>query len=141
MKSRTVLLVDDNPDDVALTVRALEKANVENELTVARDGVEAVGLLLGVRKLRPALILLDLKLPKLSGFDVLQRIRSDPATRVLPVVILTSSKEESDVAKSYQLGANGYVRKPIDFSQFVATVQSLALYWLRVNEPPAESAR
>lgn len=134
-----ILLVEDNPDDVALTQRALKKAKIANELVVARDGAEAIELLHGARVLRPALILLDLKLPKMSGFEVLKKIRAAEATRLLPVVILTSSKEESDLQNGYASGANSYVRKPVDFQEFSEAVERLGLFWLLVNEPPPNS--
>ena len=138
-----ILLVEDNPDDEALTLRALKKNNLANEVVVARDGVEALDYLFGagayagrdVSQL-PKLVLLDLNLPRLSGLDVLRRIRLEPTTQILPVVVLTSSKEEHDVVESYRLGANSYVRKPVDFVEFVEAARQLGLYWLVVNEPP-----
>jgi two-component system response regulator len=138
-----ILLVEDNSDDEALTIRALEKNNIGNKMVVARDGVEALDFLFGtgayeVRDLSvmPQLILLDLKLPKLDGLEVLRRIRGDESTRLLPVVVLTSSNEEQDRISSYGLGANSYVRKPVDFNEFVAGVRQLGLYWLILNEAP-----
>lgn len=138
-----ILLVEDNSDDEALTIRALEKNNIGNKMVVARDGVEALDFLFGtgayeVRDLSvmPQLILLDLKLPKLDGLEVLRRIRGDESTRLLPVVVLTSSNEEQDRISSYGLGANSYVRKPVDFNEFVAGVRQLGLYWLILNEGP-----
>jgi two-component system, response regulator len=143
MKNRVILLVEDNPDDELLTLRALKKNNVANEVIVARDGVEALDYLFGEgahadrdSKKIPQVVLLDLKLPKLDGLGVLRRIRSDARTKSLPVVILTSSNEELDRISGYDLGANSYVRKPVDFDQFVAAALQLGLYWLVLNEPP-----
>jgi CheY-like chemotaxis protein len=138
---RMILLVEDNPDDEALTRRALAKNNIQNEVLVARDGAEALDLLFGTgahagRPIEPEVILLDLKLPKVDGLEVLRRIRADDRTRLLPVVILTSSREERDVISGYGLGANSYIRKPVDFQQFVEAVRQLGLYWLVLNEPP-----
>jgi len=138
---RDILLVEDNPDDVALTLRALKKNNIANEVVVAKDGAEALDRLLpqGARAGRaelPAIVLLDLKLPKVDGLEVLRRVRADPRTRLLPVVILTSSREEQDIIRGYDLGANSYVRKPVDFTEFVEAVKNLGLYWLVLNEPP-----
>jgi len=145
MENRIILLVEDNPDDIALTLRALKKNNVANKVVVARDGVEALDYLLrtGEHAGRDplavvALILLDLKLPKLDGLEVLRRLRAESSTRLLPVVILTSSKEESDLVNGYALGANSYIRKPVDFVNFTEAVRQLGLYWLVLNElPPA----
>jgi CheY-like chemotaxis protein len=143
MEKKVILLVEDNPDDVDLTLRALKKANVLNEVVVVRDGVEALDYLFGTgsyegRDLRimPTVVLLDLKLPKIDGLEVLRRLRADERTKFLPVVILTSSKEEQDMLNSYKLAANSYVRKPIDFVQFTEAVHQLELYWLLLNEPP-----
>jgi two-component system response regulator len=138
---RMILLVEDNPDDEALTRRALAKNNIQNEVIVARDGAEALDVLFGTgphagRATAPELILLDLKLPKIDGLEVLRRIRANEGTRLLPVVILTSSREERDVISGYGLGANSYIRKPVDFAQFVEAVRQLGLYWLVLNEPP-----
>ncbi|HOV62600.1 MAG TPA: response regulator [Spirochaetia bacterium] len=143
MDKKVILLVEDNPDDVDLTLRALKKANVLNEVVVVRDGVEALDYLFGTGSYKdrdlsimPTVILLDLKLPKVDGLEVLRRLRSDERTKFLPVVILTSSKEEQDMLNSYKLAANSYVRKPIDFVQFTEAVRQLELYWLLLNEPP-----
>ncbi len=138
---RMILLVEDNPDDEALTRRALAKNNIQNEVLVARDGAEALDCLFGTggragRPIAPEVVLLDLKLPKIDGLEVLRRIRADERTRRLPVVILTSSREERDVISGYDLGANSYIRKPVDFAQFVEAVRQLGLYWLVLNEPP-----
>jgi CheY-like chemotaxis protein len=143
LTSKTILLVEDNPSDIALTQRALEKSHIANELVVAEDGQKALDYLWGagayagrdVSQL-PALVLLDLKLPGLPGLEVLRRIRGDARTRRLPVVILTTSREEQDLAASYDLGVNSYVRKPVDFRQFAASVEHLGLYWLVLNETP-----
>jgi two-component system response regulator len=141
MFEKTILLVEDNPDDEELTVRALKKNNVSNSLVVARDGVEALDYLFGTGPYTgrdtatlPGLVLLDLKLPKIDGLEVLRRIRADERTRRMPVTVLTSSKEEQDVIKSYNLGANSYIRKPVDFDQFTEAVRQLGLYWLLLNE-------
>ncbi|MDM9581672.1 MULTISPECIES: response regulator [unclassified Nostoc] len=138
-----ILLVEDNPDDEALTLRALKKNNILNEVVVARDGVEALDYLFGKgvyadrdMNIMPNLILLDLKLPKMDGLEVLRQLRADDRTKILPVVILTSSKEEQDLINGYSLGANSYVRKPVDFSQFSEAVRQLGLYWFVLNESP-----
>jgi two-component system response regulator len=143
MADRNILLVEDNPDDVALTLRALNKNNIANQVVVATDGAEALEYLFGTgshagRDLAemPAVVLLDLKLPKVDGLEVLRRLRADERTRLLRVVILTSSKEEQDLIDGYRLGANSYVRKPVDFVKFVDAVRQLGLYWLVLNEPP-----
>ena len=137
MPSHIILLVEDNPDDEALTLRALRKNNIQNELVVARDGAEALDYLFGTgvhagrdTRILPQLVLLDLNMPRLSGLEVLKQMRADPRTRLLPIVILTSSREEQDIISSYSLGANSYVRKPVDFLQFVEAVRQLNLYWL-----------
>jgi CheY-like chemotaxis protein len=140
---RVILLVEDNPDDEALAVRALKKNNIVNDIAVVRDGVEALDYLFGEgayasrdMKVSPQVILLDLKLPKLDGLAVLRRLRADPRTKLLPVVLLTSSTEEEDMLIGYGLGANSYVRKPVDFDQFREAIRQLSLYWLVLNEPP-----
>ena len=145
MSEKVILLVEDNPDDELLARRALQKNNIGNQLIVAHDGAEALELLFsdapaGAEPLTPALILLDLKLPKVDGLTVLKRLRAEPRTHVLPVVILTSSKEEQDIVASYQLGANSYIRKPVSFDQFVEAVRHLGMYWLMLNEPPPSAA-
>ena len=143
MKSEIILLVEDNPDDEELTLMALEKNNILNEVVVARDGEAALEFLFGnapnssiSRKELPALVLLDLKLPKVNGLEVLQQIRANGRTRLLPVVILTSSNEDKDVIESYSLGCNSYVRKPVNFAMFVEATRQLGLYWLLLNQPP-----
>jgi two-component system response regulator len=139
-----ILLVEDNPDDADLTVRALKKNNLANDLVIARDGVEALDLLHGERantRPLPQLVLLDLNLPRLDGIEVLRRIRADERTRLLPVIVLTSSAEEKDVVQGYRLGANSYVRKPVDFIQFTEAVRTLGLYWLVLNISPMASPR
>jgi CheY-like chemotaxis protein len=137
---RSILLVEDNPDEVALTMRALKKGNIVNEIQTVRDGVEALDYLLGkgpyAGRQLPAVVLLDLNLPKVSGIEVLQRMRADERTKLVPVVILTSSKEDQDLLNGYKFGANSYIRKPVDFSQFAQAIQQLGLYWLVINEPP-----
>jgi two-component system response regulator len=145
MADKVILLVEDNPDDEALTLRALRKNNIENRVVVVRDGAEALDFLFctGVYADRdphdrPHMILLDLKLPKVDRLEVLRRLRADERTRLLPIVILTSSKEEQDLMEGYKIGANSYVRKPVDFNQFVEAVRQLGLYWLVLNEPPAQ---
>lgn len=144
METRTILLVEDNPDDEALTQRALRMHNLGNNVVVVRDGAEALSFLLGLGDTAPAqelpeLMLLDLKLPKVDGLEVLRQIRANPRTRRLPVVVLTSSKEEQDVIASYELGANSYVRKPVNFSEFLEAVRQLGLYWLVIAELPPRS--
>lgn len=143
MNKKIILLVEDEPNDVKLTLRALRKGNILNEVITACDGVEALDYLFGTGRyagrdltVMPVVILLDLKLPKIDGLEVLQRLRADERTKLLPVVILTSSKEEQDIINGYRLGANSYIRKPVDFIQFSKAVQQLGLYWLLLNEPP-----
>jgi CheY-like chemotaxis protein len=139
---RPILLVEDNPDDEALTLRAFKKNRIANEVIVARDGVEALDYLFGSgahagRDLTamPAVVLLDLKLPRLDGLEVLRRIRADERTRLLPVVVLTTSKEQQDIFEAYRQGANSYIRKPVDFEKFIYSVGQMILYWLALNEP------
>ena len=141
MNDKIILLIEDNADDELLTRRAFQKNNILNEVVVARDGAEAIDLLLGSAGERgappvPAVILLDLNLPKISGLEVLRRLRADDRTRLLPVVILTSSREEQDLIEGYRLGANSYVRKPVDFAEFLNATRQLGLYWLMLNEAP-----
>jgi CheY-like chemotaxis protein len=143
MKNKVILLVEDNPDDEELTIRTLKKHHIMNEVVVAHDGSEALDFLFGKGKFKgrdsrqmPVIVMLDIKLPKVSGLEVLKQIRSDKRTRLLPVVILTSSDEEKDLVESYELGANSYVRKPVNFLEFQTAVQQLTLYWLLLNEPP-----
>ena len=143
MADKIILLVEDNPDDEVLMVRAFKKNRITNEVIVAHDGVEALNYLFGEgayqgrdTRIMPAVVLLDLKLPKIDGLEVLQRIRSEKSTMLLPVVILTSSKEECDVARGYQKGCNSCIRKPIDFNSFATSVGHLGMYWLLLNEPP-----
>lgn len=142
-EQKTILLIEDNPDDEMLALRALKKSHIGNQVVVARDGVEALDYLFGTgahegRDLSkmPQLILLDLKLPRVDGLEVLRRIREDKRTRLLPVAVLTSSNEDRDIVESYRLGANSYIRKPVDFNQFSESVSQLGLYWLVMNEPP-----
>lgn len=141
---RPILLVEDNPDDVDLTIRAFRKSGMSHRVIVARDGVEALDYLLGAVERAnaemPHLVLLDLKLPRLDGLQVLERVRSHPATRCLPVVILTSSTEERDLLNSYALGANSYVRKPVDFDQCVRALQQIGTYWVLMNQAPPLAA-
>ncbi len=145
---RNILLVEDNPDDVELTLRALKQYNIKNEIAVVRDGEEALDFLFASgayadrdARAMPAVVILDLKLPKVDGLEVLQRMRADERTKLVPVVILTSSKEEGDMVNGYKLGANSYVRKPVDFTEFVEAARQLGLYWLVVNEPPPQTRR
>jgi CheY-like chemotaxis protein len=146
MKDKTILLIEDDPSDIELTQRALDKGHILNELVVTSDGQEALDYLFGTGAYKgrdtsdlPTLTLLDLKLPKVSGLDVLRRIRSESKTHRMPVVILTSSVEEHDLAAGYDLGANSYIRKPVDFGQFVQSVAHLGLYWLVLNEQPPQA--
>jgi CheY-like chemotaxis protein len=144
---KTILLVEDNPSDIDLTIRAFKRERITNELVVAEDGQQALEYLFGTGKYSgrdvsqlPTLILLDLKLPGLGGLDVLRRIRTTRLTRRLPVVVLTSSREDQDLAASYDLGINSYIRKPVDFRQFAEVIKHLGLYWLVMNEPPPPAA-
>jgi CheY-like chemotaxis protein len=141
--AKTILLVEDNPDDEVLTLRALKKNNIGNEVVVARDGAEALDYLFGAGayagrdlSVMPQVVLLDLKLPKVDGLEVLRRMRADERTKLLPVVILTSSREQQDLVDGYGYGANSYIRKPVDFAQFMEAVRQLGLYWLVLNETP-----
>ena len=143
MASDVILLVEDNPDDEALTIRALNRNKISNDVVVARDGVEAIDYLFAIGSYSdrdvndlPRLVLLDLKLPKADGLEVLKRIRADDRTKRLPVVVLTSSKEDQDLVDSYNLGVNSYIHKPVDFMQFTEAVRQVGLYWLVLNEPP-----
>ena len=146
-KEKAILLVEDNPDDVALTVRAFRKNDIENQIVVAKDGVEALDYLFGTgiyagrdTQEQPHLVLLDLSLPRLGGLDVLRHIRGDARTKLQLVVVLTTSTEEKDIALSYELGANSYVRKPVDFDNFLEAARQIGLYWLVVNLPPPTHA-
>ena len=142
LNTMPILLVEDNPDDVELTLRALKMNHIENEVVIARDGLEALDYLFGTGKYAnrgsngtPAVVLLDLKLPRVDGLEVLEKIRNDKRTKLIPVVILTSSREERDILNGYSLGANSYIRKPVRFEQFVSAVQKMGEYWLSQNEP------
>lgn len=149
ISSRTLLLVEDDPDDEALTLRALKRHHIQNEIVVTRDGQEALDYLFGDGAFAgrdsselPQFVLLDIKLPKVDGIQVLQRIRADERTSLLPVVVLTSSDEQRDIVESYQFGANSYVRKPVEFNEFMEAVQQLGLYWMLVNtSPPSGNTR
>ncbi len=148
MKGKIILLVEDNPDDVLLTLRALKKNNILNEVVVVNDGAQALDYLFGTGayadrdvKVMPQLVLLDLKVPKMEGLEVLRLLRDDVRTKLLPVVVLTSSDEEQDIVASYKLGANSYIRKPVDFAQFTEAVQQLGLYWLVLNQGPPTGGR
>jgi two-component system response regulator len=147
MDKRFILLVEDNPDDEALTIRALRRANVGNEVVVVRDGREALDFMFAEGsyadrdpRQMPQLVLLDLKLPKIDGLDVLKALREDERTALQPIVILTTSNEENDLVSGYSRGANSYIRKPVDFTQFVEAVKQVGLYWLVLNESPPETA-
>ncbi len=144
--TKIILLVEDNPTDEKLTLRAFKKSGVANEVFVVRDGVEALDYLFGtgphagrIGQELPSIVLLDLQLPRIGGLEVLRRVRADERTKLLPVVVLTSSKEDEDIARSYALGANAYVRKPVEFSEFVDAARTLGLFWLLLNEPPPTS--
>lgn len=146
MNNRPILLAEDNPDDQQLALRAFKKSNLTNEIILANDGVEALDYLLGTGKYAgdeppelPAVVLLDLKMPRKDGLEVLKEIRANKRTKFLPVVIVTSSKEEQDIVKGYSLGVNSYVRKPVDFNEFLNAVQHLGLYWLLLNEAPTNN--
>jgi two-component system response regulator len=146
MRPKNILLVEDNEDDIELTIRALKKNNITNQLDVVRDGAEALEYVFCDGRYagrdpndNPQVVLLDLKLPKIGGLEVLRKIREDHRTRFLPVVILTSSKEESDVMNGYKMHANSYIRKPVDFNRFAEAIKELGLYWLLLNEPPPQS--
>jgi len=143
MKNKIILLVEDNPSDVGLTERAFAKSRIANKLVIVEDGQEALDYLYGGGQRKalapnelPALVLLDLNLPRVAGLDVLRRIRAEPSTTRMPVIVLTTSKESEDIAQSYDLRANSYIRKPVDFTKFIEAVQHLGLYWLVINEPP-----
>jgi len=143
MPEKMILLVEDNPDDEALTMRALKASKLANEIVITRDGNEALEFMFGTGKYEgrdlshmPAVVLLDLKLPKVSGLEVLERLRADPRTKITPVVVLTSSSEDEDMLRSYRLGANSYVRKPVVFGKFADAVSQLGLYWMLLNQPP-----
>lgn len=143
MNEKSILLVEDNPDDEALAMRALRKNNILNEVVVARDGAEALDYLFGTGTyagrdmgIMPSVILLDLKLPKIDGLEVLRRLRADERTKLIPIVILTSSREDEDMIKGYKYGANSYIRKPVNFAEFVEAVGKLGVYWLLLNEVP-----
>ena len=148
MTEKVILLVEDNHDDIELTLRALRKNNIANKVVVARDGVEALDYLFGTGAYagrdidgQPQVVLLDLKLPRMDGLEVLKRIRADARTKLVPVVILTSSREEQDLIEGYRSGANSYIRKPVDFDQFTEATRQLGLYWLVLNEPPPKEGR
>ncbi|HHX40908.1 MAG TPA: response regulator [Armatimonadetes bacterium] len=148
MMEKVILLVEDNPDDIELTLRALRKSNIANKVVVARDGVEALDYLFGTGAYagrdtddQPQVVLLDLKLPRVDGLEVLKRIRADARTELVPVVILTSSREEQDLIQGYRSGANSYIRKPVDFDQFTEATRQLGLYWLVLNEPAPKEGR
>jgi two-component system response regulator len=145
MNNKMILLVEDNPDDEELTLRALHKSKIVNDIVITRDGMEALEFLFGTGRYEgrdlnhmPTVVLLDLKLPKLNGIDVLKRMRADPRTKFLPVVILTSSSEDEDMVRSYASGANSYVRKPVEFSAFANAVTQLGTYWMLLNETPID---
>jgi two-component system, response regulator len=135
MKTAKILLVEDNEDDVALMLRAFKLNNITNEVVVARNGVEALEFLMGENPMKPGLVILDLKLPKINGLQVLQSIRENETTRDYPIIVLTTSVEQDDVIKSYELGTNSYIRKPVEFEKFIKVIEQIGLYWLFLNEP------
>lgn len=135
---KTILLIEDNPDDIDLTLRAFKKNNIINRIIIARDGEEALEHLFGANAVKPALILLDLKLPKIDGLEVLRQIRENKTTKFYPVVVLTSSTEHNDLKTAYELGTNSYIKKPVNFEEFMDAVNKLGIYWLILNEPPVE---
>ncbi len=137
--TKLILLVEDDPDHELLTIRALKKSSIANEVRVAHDGEEALDILFGPTPMQPQVILLDLKLPKIDGLEVLRRIRSDESTLMLPVVILTSSDEERDLVASYKMGVNSYIRKPVNFNDFAEATRQLGMYWLLLNECPPKA--
>jgi len=139
-KPPMILLVEDNPDDVELTRIAFARSTIASSLRVACDGQEALTMLLGDNPIEPAIVLLDLKLPKIDGIEVLRCLRADPRTRMLPVIVLTSSREQQDLMESYQIGANSYIQKPVDFEQFIESVKQLGLYWLVLNQRPMDQS-
>ncbi len=138
MEEKTILLVEDNPDDIDLMLRAFKKNKIVNKIVIARDGEEALEQLFGENAVKPAFVLLDLKLPKINGLEVLRQIRSNEKTKLYPVVILTCSTEQSDLNSAYELGANSYIKKPVNFEAFIEAVHKLGMYWLILNEPPVE---
>lgn len=137
-KTKMILLVEDDPDHELLTIRALKRSNIGNDVCIARDGEEAINMLLGENPIQPQVILLDLKLPKVDGLEVLRRLRENPGTRMLPIVVLTSSDEERDLVRSYQLGVNSYIRKPVNFNDFAEATRQLGMYWLVLNACPPQ---
>ena len=147
MADKPILVVEDDPDDLALILRSLKQFNVKNEITTVRDGVEALDYLFrtgpheGRETVDPVVVVLDLKMPKIDGLEVLRRLREDERTKLLPVVVLTSSDEEKDIVRSYELGCNSYVRKPVEFAEFSEAVRKLGLYWMLLNEPPPSAKR
>ncbi|MDP2209831.1 MAG: response regulator [Bacteroidota bacterium] len=138
MEEKIILLIEDNPDDIDLTLRAFKKNNIVNKIIIARDGEEALEHLFGANAVKPTLVLLDLKLPKIDGLEVLRKIRSNEKTKLYPVVVLTSSTEQSDLKAAYELGSNSYIKKPVNFEVFLEAVHKLGVYWLILNEPPVE---
>ncbi len=138
-KTKMILLVEDDPDHELLTIRALKRSNIGNDVRVARDGEEAINMLFGENAIQPQVILLDLKLPKVDGLEVLRRLRESPSTRMLPIVVLTSSDEERDLVRSYQLGVNSYIRKPVNFNDFAEATRQLGMYWLVLNACPPQA--